>query len=193
MLINTLAKLNKPARNGISAAMVIIAAIAMYRWTIPPHYNYLASAKSYEHAVDDIIEHSKIIKAQVETQKTQLQKLHENSSQLESVLFTSNEAKEFFSDLQVIAEQSGCVVQSSNFIPGKSDSKKKHEGIEVKSANISVLGIYKNIETFVGRLQSRTQKVWIDTVKMENLDETSNNVLCELTITIYQISDKDTP
>ena len=193
MLVNTLAKLNKSARNATSAALIIIAAIAIYRWTIPPHYNYLSSAKSYEIVVNNMIDHSKIIKAQVETQKTELQKLHENSSQLESVLFTLNEAKEFFSDLQVIAEQSGCAVQSSNFIPEKSESKEKHNGIEIRSAIISVLGIYKDIETFIGRLQSRTQKVWIDSVKMENLDETSNNVLCELTITIYQMSNKDTP
>lgn len=193
MLVDNLAKLNKSARNGISVSLVIIAAIAMYRWTIPPHSNYLASAKSYESAVNDLIDHSKIIKAQVETQKKELQQLYENSSQLESVLFSPNEAKEFFSDLQVIAEQSGCAVQSSNFIPEKTDSKAKHDGIEVKSANISVLGIYKDIETFVGRLQTRTQKVWIDSVKMENLDESSSNVLCDLNITIYQISDKDTP
>jgi Tfp pilus assembly protein PilO len=190
MLVNTLAKLNKSARNATSAALIIIAAIAIYRWTIPPHYNYLSAAKSYESAVNNIIDHSKIIKAQVETQKTELQKLYENSSQLESVLFSPNEAKEFFSDLQIIAEQSGCVVQSSNFIPEKAESKEKHNGIEIRSANISIVGIYKDIETFIGRLQSRTQKVWINSVKMGNLDETSSNVLCELTITIYQISDK---
>jgi len=193
MLANNLAKLNKTARNGISASLIIIAAIAMYRWTIPPHTNYLSSAKSYEYAVNDMEKHSKIIKSQFEIRKKELQELGENSSQLESVLFTPKEAKEFFSDLQVISEQSGCAVESLNFNIEKAEFNEKHIGIKIRSATISVVGIYKNIEAFVGRLQTRTQKVWIDSIRMENVDETSNSVICDLTITIYQISDKDTP
>ena len=193
MLVNTIAKLNKSARNGISASLIIIAVIAMYRWTIPPHTNYLSSAKSYEYAINDMIEHSKIIKTQVELKKKELQELRENSSQLESVLFTPKEAKEFFSDLEVISVQSGCAVESLNFSAEKTESSEKHIGIKIRSAIISVVGVYKDIEMFVGTLQSRTQKVWIDSIKMENLDETSSSVICDLTITIYQISDKDTP
>ena len=193
MLVNTIAKLNKSARNGISASLIIIAVIAMYRWTIPPHTNYLSSAKSYEYAINDMIEHSKIIKTQVELKKKELQELRENSSQLESVLFTPKEAKEFFSDLEVISVQSGCAVESLNFNTERAESSEKHIGIKIQSTNISVVGIYKDIEAFIGRLQSRTQKVWIDSIRMENLDETSSNILCDLTITIYQISDKGTP
>ena len=193
MLANSLAKLNKPARNGISASLIIIAVIAMYRWTIPPQSYYLSSAKSYEYAINDMIEHSKIIKTQVELKKKELQELRENSSQLENVLFTPKEAKEFFSDLEVISVQSGCAVESLNFGAEKTESDEKHIGIKIRSAIISVVGVYKDIETFVETLQSRTQKVWIDSIKMENVDETSSSVICDLTITIYQISDKDTP
>ncbi len=189
MLANAFVKLNKPARNSISASLIIIAAIAMYRWTIPPQANYLSSAKSYETAINNMIEHNKIIKTQVEAKKSELKKLHENSSQLESVLFTPEEAKEFFSDLQIISEQSGCAVESLNFNTERSGYNEKHLGIKIRSATISVIGIYKDIEALVGRLQSRTQKVWIDSIRMENLDETSSSVICDLTITIYQISE----
>jgi len=191
MIVNILTKLSKQARNAASASLIIIAAIAMYNWTIPPHSNYLSSAKGYESTIDNIIKHNKIIETQLKTKKIELQKLRESTTYLQNVLFNPEQAKEFFSDLQVISEQSGCVVQSTNFIPENKEFDKEHIGITTRSATISVVGIFRDIETFVGRLQSRTQKVWIDSIKMQNLEENSNSVICDLTITIYQFTDKD--
>lgn len=193
MLINYLAKLNSTARNATSASLIIIAAIAMYRWTIIPQSSYLSSARGYESTMNNVIEHNKIINIQVEAKRKELQVLRENSTQLQSVLFDPEEAKEFFSDLQVISEQSGCAVQSTNFITEKANTESEQLGIETRSAVISVVGIYKDIETFIGRLQARAQKVWIDSIRMQTPDQNSDNVICDLTVTIYQITDKDIP
>ncbi|OHB61713.1 MAG: hypothetical protein A2168_05055 [Planctomycetes bacterium RBG_13_50_24] len=192
MLINYLAKLSNAARNATSATLIFIAAVAMYRWTITPQSGYLSAARGYESAMNKVIKHNKIIADQVEVKREKLQELRESSTQLQSTLFTQDQAKEFFSDLQVISEQAGCVVQSTNFATEKANSESGHLGIETKSAIISVMGVYQSIEKLVGRLQARTQKVWIDSIKMRSLDENSDNVICDLTIAICQIKEKQT-
>ena len=192
MLINYLAKLSNPARNAASASLIFIAAVAMYRWTITPQSGYLSAARGYESAVNKVIEHNKIIINQVEAKREKLQELRESSTQLQSTLFTHGQAKEFFSDLQIISEQAGCVVQSTSFDTEKPSSENKHLGIETKSANLNVMGVYQDIEKLVGRLQVRTQKVWIDSIRMRALDVSSDNVICDLTITICQIKEKQT-
>ena len=192
MLINYLAKLSNPARNATSVSLIFIAVVAMYRWTITPQSGYLSAARGYESAMNKVIEHNKIIADQVEAKREKLQVLRESSTQLQSTLFTQDQAKEFFSDLQIISEQAGCVVQSTSFDNEKASSENKHLGIETKSANISVMGVYLDIEKFVGRLQARTQKVWIDSISMRTLDESSDKVICDLTITICQIKEKQT-
>ena len=192
MLINYLAKLSSPLRNAASASLIFIAAVAMYRWTITPQSGYLSSAKGYESAMRKVIEQNNIISVQVEAKRKKLQELRESSTQLESTLFTDAQAKEFFSDLQIISEQMGCVVQSMSFVTEKPGSENKNLGIETTSANISVMGVYQDIEKLAGRLQGRTQKVWIDSIRMQTLEENSDNVICGLTITICQIKEKNT-
>ncbi|MBN2592811.1 MAG: hypothetical protein JXA81_04825 [Sedimentisphaerales bacterium] len=192
MLINYIAKLSSPARNATSASLVFIAAVAMYRWAIIPHTGYLSSAKGYESTMNKVIGQNKILAVQVETKRKKLQGLSESSTLLQSTLFTGDQAKEFFSDLQVISEQEGCAVQSTHYVTEKSKSENDHLGIETKSANISVVGIYQDIEKLIGRLQTRTQKVWIDSIRMRTLDENSDSIICDLTVTIFQIKEKRT-
>ena len=66
MLINNIAKLSHPARNATSVTLVIIAALAMYKWTVSPQSGYLSAAKGYESAMDSVIKYNKIINIQVE-------------------------------------------------------------------------------------------------------------------------------
>jgi hypothetical protein len=190
MLINHLSKLSNPVRNATAASLIFIAAVAMYKWTIVPQSGYLSSAKAYESAMNRVTEQNKVIATQVEFKRKERQELIDNSSQLESTLFTEAQAKEFFSDLQVIAEQAGCLVQSTNFITEKSRSDDKDVGVETKSANISVMGIYQEIETFIVSLQSGAQKVWIDSIRMQTLDRSSDKVMCDLTVTICLIRER---
>ena len=190
MMINHLAKLSNPVRNATAASLIFIAAIAMYKWTIMPQSGYLSSAKAYESVMNSVTEHNKVILRQVEAKRKELQELKDSSSQLEGTLFTDSQAKEFFSDLQVISEQAGCIVQSTNFITEKAQPEDEDAGIETKSADISLMGVYQDIEKLVGRLQTRTQKVWIDSIRMRTLDRSSDKVMCDLTVTICLIRER---
>ncbi len=61
MLVDNLAKIGHSTRNATSASLIVIAAFAMYNWTVTPHAASLSSAKAYEIVVDTIAKESKIL------------------------------------------------------------------------------------------------------------------------------------
>jgi len=196
MLVNDLAKMNRSSRNAASASLIVIAALAMYNWIVTPHATYLSAAQRYESVTDNIVKKNKAIGNRVKTKKMKLQELHEQSAQLQSTLFTPDQAREFFSDLQAISEETGCIVYSVNLVtsgPGpKGGQSKDTSGVVTKSAVLSVVGVYRNIAKLIKRIQARTQKVWIDSVKVRTLDYSSDQPRCDITITICALTDKET-
>ncbi len=196
MLVDNLAKLNRPSRNALSAALIIIAAIALYNWMVAPHATYLFAAQQYESVVGSVAKKNKIISNVIGVKKKKLQELSEQFAQLRCTLFTPDEAKEFFSDLRVVCEGAGCTVHSLKFILMESSSQQKQfedaSGAVVNSAMLSVTGVYSNVIELVEILQKRTQKVWIDSIEMVALDGDSAKLNCDMAITIYTIHSKET-
>ncbi|MHC4423580.1 MAG: hypothetical protein ACYSWR_02765 [Planctomycetota bacterium] len=195
MLIDDLAKLNRSKRNSVSAALIIIAAIAIYNWTLAPHTSYLFAAQRYETAIDNIMKESKVVSNKVEIKKKKLQELRQQFAEFQNTLFTPSNATEFFSDLQPISEEAGCVVYSLNFATGepvlKGEESENALGIVANSAMLSVVGMYGNVIKLVERIQARTQKVWIDSVRMEAVGDNPDQLKCDMTIIIYAIEDKE--
>jgi hypothetical protein len=191
MLYYNLSKLSSSKRNATSAALIVIAAFAMYNWMVTPQAAYLSSAKGYESAMDKILEQNKRITVQIENKRKQLQKLGENSNQLKSIMFTSDQAKEFFSDLQVISEQSGCSVHNINIVADERDPENE-QIVTTRSATLGIAGVYRDMVKLIERLQARTEKVWIDEIGVQIIEADSDKARCDLTITICQIKDKDT-
>lgn len=195
MLVNNLAKLSRSSRNAFSVSLIVIAALAMYNWIAAPHTNYLFAAQRYESFMDKIIQKNKVIDSKVKVKKKKLKELQEQSVELLSTLFTPDKAREFFSDLQAISEETGCIVYSLNFIDDKPDTKsgqpQQTAGVVTKSAVLSVVGVYRNITSLIQRLQSRTQKVWIDSVRIRTLDRSLDRARCDITITICAIENEE--
>lgn len=196
MLVDNLTKLSRSSRNAVSASLILIAALAMYNWIVAPRTNYLLAAQRYEFVMENVVKKNKTIDNRVNIRKKKLQELREQSAQLQSTLFTSDQAREFFSDLQAISEETGCIVYSVNLITNKQNPNKDGQlqdtaGIVTKSAVLSVVGVYRNITKLIERLQSRTQKVWIDSVKVQALNNNSDRPRCDITITICVLTDKE--
>ena len=192
MLVKQLVKLNHPTRHAASASLIIIALFAMYQWLVAPHIAYLSVVQGYESAMTTLVNKNNLIGSKVKIKRKKLQDLQEKSSQLQSTLFTSDKAREFFSDLQAISEQTGCIVQSLNMIK-KNPRELQTENtanIITKSASLSVVGLYKDIPRLIKRLQARTQKVWIDSIKVLTVEYNSDRPRCDITITICEIKDK---
>ena len=196
MLINNLAKLNRSSRNAASASLIVIAALGMYNWIAAPHATYLLAAQRYGFVVDDMVKKNKAIDNKVKIKKNKLQELQKQHVELQNTLFTPDEAREFFSDLQAISGETGCIVYSLNLIDSKPNTKsgqpKQTAGVVTKSAVLSVVGLYRNITNLIQRLQARTQRVWVDSVKMRTLDGSLDRARCDITITICAIENEET-
>ena len=198
MLVDDLAKLNRSSRNAFYAALILIAAIAMYNWIVAPHTTYLFATQRCESVMDNIAEKNELISERIKIKKKKLQQLRKQFTHLESTLFTPKEAKEFFSDLQAISEEVGCIVYSLNFItrePHPDDEQSEHDHalcIVANSAMLEVVGVYSNVIKLVERLLARTHVVGIDSLRLEAIGDDSGQLKCDITITIYTISDKVT-
>lgn len=205
MLLDNLTKLSRPSRNALSAALVIIAAIAVYNWMVAPHANYLFAAQQYESVVDNVAKKNKILSNTVKVKEKKLQELRERYAQLRHTLFTSDEAQELLSGLRVICEKADCTVNSLNFVTSKPNSKRKpvpleaaagqvkgNSDVAANNAVLSVTGVYGNIVELIEIIQERTQGVWIDSIEMTALEEDSAKLKCDMAVTIYTIQDKDT-
>lgn len=195
MLINKVAKMSRSSRNTMSASLVVVAAIAMYNWIVAPHTSYLLAAQRHGEVISEIAERNEAVRAALELKRGELRALQDKSELLASMLFTKDKARQFFSDLQVISEQSGCSVDSVNFIKGQRGDKSERlediTGAAATSAVLSVVGAYGDVVKLLERLVARTEKVWIDSVKMQVLDYRSVVPQCDITITIYTIQDKE--
>ena len=192
MVIEHLVKANRSTRHAVSASLIVIALLAMYSWLVAPHVAYLSVVQGYESVTASLVNKNKLINSKVKVKRIKLQELQEKSAQLQSTLFTSDKAREFFSDLQAISEQTGCMVQSLNMIKinPKEKQSENNSGIVTKSAVLSVVGLYKDIPRLIQRLQARTQKVWIDSIKVLTVEYNSDRPRCDITITICEIQDK---
>jgi hypothetical protein len=195
MITDSLAKLNRSSRNSVFAALIVIAGVAMYNWIVSPHVTYLYAAQKYASAVGKIVEKNKAITRELDGKKKELGKLRDQYSQCLGLLFTPDEAKEFFGDLQTIPEETGCTVYSLNLVVGKAGLKDKRSedtsGMVANSAILSVSGQYNNIMKLLEKLQNRPQKVWVDSFKIEIIDFGSAQLKCNMTITIYTIKDRE--
>jgi hypothetical protein len=192
MLVKHLVKADRKTRYAVSASLIVIALLAMYNWLVAPHVAYLSVVQGYESVLTNLTNKNKLINSKVKFKRKKLQELQEKSAQLQSTLFTSEKAREFFSDLQAISEQTGCMVQSLNMIKKNTKEKQSENtsGIVTRSAVLSVVGLYKDIPRLIQRLQARTQKVWIDSIKVLTVEYDSDRPRCDITITICEIQDK---
>ena len=196
MLIDNLANLKRSTRNIVFTALIIIAAIAMYDWIVAPHVTCLFAAQEYESAVSKAVEKNKITAREVEAKTKKLEELYRQLAESRSTLFTPDEAKAFFSDLQAVSEETGCTVHSLNLVvsgPSSGNKQKQSEdtsGIVANSATLTVSGQYNSIIRLVEKLQNHAKKIWLDSFKIETINSDSAQLKCDMTITIYTIQDK---
>lgn len=194
MLIDDITKLNRSSQNSIFAALVVIAAVGIYKWVFTPHANYLYAAQQYDFAVSKMVDENEAISNKIEVETKKLKELSEQLTQTEDKLFTPEEAKDFFGSLQTIFEETGCMVHSLNLVADKPGDKKKQSGktlgIVANSARLSISGQYSSIIKMVEGLQSSSSMVSVDSFEMEVVDFRTGQLRCDMTITIYIIQNR---
>ena len=195
MPISKIAKLNRQSQNSFFAALILISAIAMYKWMLSPHLSLLYAAQQHNSVVSQAVEKNEAVAREINVKTKKLNKLQEQFTLSLDKLFTPEQAKDFFGGLHAIFEETDCTVHSINLVVDKSLSKKKQpkdtSDVVANSAILSVSGGYNSIVGLVERLQNHTPTVWIDTFNMDVIDFSTGRLKCDMAITIYTIKDME--
>lgn len=194
MLSQNQIKAIRSSKNVVFAALVVIEAIALYNWIVRPHVNYLRAAQICESVADKLAKKNQIISNNVTTRRKELKELEERFEHIYIKLFDPVKAKEFFSDIQAMAEETNCVIYSLNFSPTDSALEAGQEvssHITANHAILSAVGNYKDAVALINKLQGRSKQVWIDSISIEPVGNNSEQLKCDMTVTIYIIHSKE--
>lgn len=196
MLSKNWTKSTYSSRNVMLAALVLIGAIAVYNWIVAPHRNYLLAAQRYESAAGNLLKKNQTIINNITIKKKKLEELREKSKRIHTKLFDPIEAREFFSNIQGISEETNCIISSLNFSQTDSalDAKRSKAGsyITAKRVTLSVVGNYRNIVALMNKLQDCLKQVRIDSVSIRSISNNPEQLKCDMTITIYTVQDRET-
>lgn len=189
MLLDNWTKLSHSSRNSVLAALVLIAALGLYRWIVAPHRSYLLAAQNHKSVMNNLVTKNNIVGKNIIIKKKKLKELQDKLKQAQAELFDPLQARKFFSDIKVLARQQHCAVSSSNFLPADSKLKagrpERRRDVTINRATISIVGAYGNLAALINKLQDRAQRVRIDSISIRPGSGGSGRVECDATITVY--------
>ena len=195
MLVEKLSKLSSSSRNALSAALVLIAAVAMYRWLVAPHVTYLFAVQRYEPILQDVAQKKQNLRNSVTVKRKRLVDLEEEFSNVVGEFFTSEQAGAFFAEIPDIAGREGCPVSAVSFQPAQAGPTLRYGGkvlvIRSRAASLTVTGQYNSVMALLGALGDRQQRVWVDSLRMELSDVTTGILRCTISISIHTIEDQE--
>ncbi len=191
MLTDEITKLNRSSTIGFLAALVVIAAIGMYRWILAGHNANLQAAQQNESVVDEFIRKNQFVGNTIELKRKKFEELHIQSDGLRSKVLATGDAEESFGNLQAIAKEARCVIHSLNAIGGQRGQIQGGEGVVAKRAVLNIVGSYGSIMKMISGLQQSDKKIWLDSLRMQTIEGGSDQLKCEMTVTIYTVSRKE--
>jgi len=194
MLAGSFAKLNRSSRNAFCAAIIIIAVIAVYSQIVAPHVTYLFALRQYKSALDRTAAKRSVIENKVKINKKKLEELNGQFARFQNTLFVPQEAEEFFGNLRTLSLKTNCSIYSLDFIASAASPEDRQaeeaSDIAAERAMLSVAGVYDNVIKLVESFQMQPRKVWIESLKMESLNDDSPQIKCDINIKIYSMRDK---
>jgi len=98
---------------------------------------------------------------------------------------------EFFSDIEPVAVQHNCTVESSDFIPSVSKKSGDVSDVTLSRARIMLSGNYENIMKFLEKIKDYPQRIVVSDLLIERAGKINNDLSCQVSITIYVIEDKE--
>ncbi|HBG28671.1 MAG: hypothetical protein A2Y10_12015 [Planctomycetes bacterium GWF2_41_51] len=180
---------NISKRNVMVSAVLIIIAIAIYHWFVTPHSQYLMAAEQYQKAIDTIDKKSKILNSQIQIRRKKLENLTKEFEEYKEGYFETEQAKDFLSNLQTAAENSGCAVKNIKFPPSRYAPVKGSEEMIIHQyqANLSLQGEYSSILKFLNTIHNRPEKVWVESINFEMKNTENGDLGCDVTLSIYTL------
>ena len=160
----------------MAAAIMFICTFAAYNWFIKPHTQYLKAAQEYRATIDSIEKKSESINKELTKQQKKLEELTCQLELQKQSFFNADQAKSFLTDIQSVAEKSGCLVVNLKLSPARDVAVKGSNSLDIRQyqTNMSVTGNYGNIVKFLNTLQNRTARVWVDSINISMKNAASN-------------------
>jgi Tfp pilus assembly protein PilO len=191
MLAEKIIQINRSHRRVLLVSLVVIAAVAMYRWILSPYTGQLLAAQKYNCTLDSAIHKAGVMGTLLEAKKAKTGELTKKSDRLRNQLFTPQEARQFFSSLPAAVRQTGCVTQSVSTAPEtQRGSQNGGSGIVARKATVTVIGGYNDIIKFLEGLQASEHKVWIESVRIDA--GVAGKLKCQVLLTLYCIERVET-
>ena len=195
MLKDKLIKSSQSSKIIISIAIVAIVSVAAYNWIVSPLTTYLHASQLHETVMEGARQRAAKIERQLNAKQEELEKAENEMFDTQSRFFTTTRAKEFFLDLEPISVETGCDVQSFEFVKNETERKgdaNDDYGVIVKSAEISFIGAYDSVIRFLRRLGSCPERFSINKISIESVgDDRSVDLMCKMTVTIYTLKEKE--
>lgn len=192
MLNNNIIKSGPTTKVIVGVSFISIVALAGYNWVVSPQITYLQAAEQYRVVIDGAGAKSSIILQNVERKRVELEKLQKEVSGLENSFFTFEKAREFFSDIEPVAVQHNCTIESSDFLPSESKESDDVSNVAARRVKIVLSGNYKNITKFLEKIKDYPQRVELSDLLIERTDEINGDLSCQVNISVYVIEDKET-
>jgi hypothetical protein len=192
MLSERLIQLSRPSRGGLLGALVLTAAMGMYRWVLQPHTVELAAAERYEGLMETIAGRNESSAKLLGAKERKLKQLTARYERLSACLFTSAEVKSFCSDLPKLAAESGCAVHSLNFVPVRvtGDERRGEQQSKISSRQFRLVfsGQYTGTVEMMGKLRGYEPVIFLDSV---NIELAAGGMLkSDINITIYVMGER---
>jgi Tfp pilus assembly protein PilO len=191
MSVEKIIQIDRSHRRVLLGSLVVIAAVAMYRWILSPYTGQLLAAQKYNYTLDSAIHKAGVMGTLLEAKKAKTGELTKESDRLRNQLFTPQEARQFFASLPAAVRQAGCVTQSVSTVPEtQRGSQNDSSGIVAKKAMVTVIGGYNDIIKFLEGLQTSEHKVWIESVRIDAGG--AGKLKCQALLTLYCIERVET-
>lgn len=195
MQIKSLSKLRLSSKQGLLAASVVIAVLAMYNWIVAPHVTYLRAVQRYEPVVAQVAQEQVSVKDQMVESKKVLEELEAQFDQVRSLLFSPGQVQPLTGDLEALAVQHRCALRSVDVRSGRplriaGDEQGSLVVDEVRIA-MTVTGEYDGLMAFIGRVQAYERRICIRSLVMEPTGPDPRRLQCRIEIGIYMIVEKE--
>ena len=195
--IKALPKLNPTSRRAVYAALIGIAAVALYNWIVAPHLTYLRAVQHYGPIVDLISRQRVVLKDQMARRRTDLDGLETQFDQIRPLLYTQDQARQLLGDLEAMAAQHHCAITAVDLASDRPTpivgSEQDPLQIQEIQTSLTVVGDYDGIMALLGQLQALPRKIWIRSLTMELTGPDTTRHQCRMDIGLYVIQEKEIP
>ena len=196
MLTDKLIKSSPSSKIFVSVSTIAIVTLATYSWVVSPQVSYLHAAQQYKVIAHSTAQKATSIEDHVRKRKAELAGLHRQIDEIRDSFFTPDKAKEFFSDLELIALQCGCNISSLTFRSAGAvaayGDREYFPSVVLKRAEITFAGQYDGIIKFLEKLSAYQERISVGSLLIKVSPNNIEELICSMTITIYLIEDKET-